>query len=428
MTYKHASAAGSWIGPFAAFWPSQALSLFGSRLVSFALIWHLAQTTDSAAVLALAALASLMPQVVLGPAAGAIVDRGNRRHILIVADSAIAAATLILSGLFAAGIAAPWQIFTFMFLRAVGDGFHAPAMLTTTTLIVPERHLARVQGLNQALEGALNIAAAPIAAVLLGFFPVVGIMLIDILTALAAVGILLRLRIPQPERAAGDARSGSFLETTRKDVIEGMRYVWRWTGLCALMAAGVCFNSLLQPALMLLPILVRRSLDGTAITLGGIQAAFGIGIVAGGAGLGIWGGFRRRVWTVVLGLAGLGASLLAAGLHPAGNALWIAGCLFGCGAMMAVIHGALFAIIQSRVVPEMQGRVMALTMSAVGMAVPIGLTLAGPLADRLGPEVWFAAAGIVCLGMAASAAASPAVQRLEDRPREGRPTAETAVG
>ncbi len=416
MTHDTSSATGSWIKPFAAFWTSQALSLFGSQLVSFALIWNLARTTDSAAVLAIAALAGLMPQVILGPIAGAIVDRGNRRLLLILADSGIAAATLILSGLFLAGIVEPWQIFGFMFLRAVGGGFHGPAMLTSTALIVPERHLARVQGLNQALEGGLNIAAAPIAALLLGVFPVAGILWIDVLTALAAVGILLRLRIPQPERNSAAAQSDSFLETTRKDVIKGLRYVWRWTGLCVLLAAGVCFNALLQPALMLLPILVRRSLDGTAVSLGGIQAAFGVGIVSGGALLGIWGGFRRRVWTVILGLAGLGASLLAAGLHPVGNAIWIAACLFGGGAMMAVIHGALFAIIQSNVAPEMQGRVMTLTLSAVGVAVPLGLSLAGPLADRLGPEVWFAAAGVVCLGMAAAAAFSPAVRRLEDPP------------
>lgn len=390
------------------------MSLSGSQLVSFALIWHLARMTDSAAVLATAALAGLLPQVILGPAAGAIVDRGNRRLILIVTDTGIAAATMILAALFLAGIAQPWHIYTLMFLRAVGGGFHGPAMLSSTALMVPDRHLTRIQGWNQAMEGALNIAAAPIAALLLGMFPVAGILCIDILTAVAAVGILLRVRIPRPERTAAAAQSPSFLMTTLRDVSKGADYVWRWTGLCAVLAMGVCFNALLQPALMMLPILVRRSLDGTALTLGGIQAAFGIGIVAGGASLGVWGGSRRRIWTVILGLAGLGASLLGAGLHPAGNAIWIAVCLFGCGAMMAVIHGALFAIIQSRVVADMQGRVLALTMSAVGVAVPLGLSIAGPLADRLGPEIWFAAAGIACLSMAAAAVASPLVRRMED--------------
>jgi DHA3 family macrolide efflux protein-like MFS transporter len=415
MTQEKSFPTDAWIGPFAAFWVSQSLSLFGSQLVSFALIWHLTRWTDSAAVLAFAGLTGFLPQVILGPAAGAIVDRWNRRRILIAADAGIAAATLILAGLFLAGIVEPWHLYILLFLRAVGGAFHGPAMLASTALMVPDRQLARVQGANQALEGALNIAAAPIAAVLLGMLPVEGILSIDILTALAAVGLLLRLRIPQPARPADAARPASFLETTWKDVAEGIRYVRHWTGLCALLAAGVCFNALLQPALMLLPILVRRSLDGTALSLGGIQAAFGTGIAAGGAVLGVWGGFRRRVGTVLLGLAGLGACLLAAGVHPAGSAAWIAGCLFGCGAMMAVIHGALFAVIQSTVAPDMQGRVMSLTLSVVGVAVPIGMAAAGPLADRWEPEYWFAAAGIACLGMAAAAAASPAVRRLEDR-------------
>jgi DHA3 family macrolide efflux protein-like MFS transporter len=427
MTQKSSLTIETWIGPFAAFWVSQALSLFGSQLVSFALIWHLARTTDSAAVLATAALVGLLPQVVIGPAAGAIVDRGNRRWILIAADAGIAAATLALAGLFLADAVEPLHIYLLTFLRAVGGGFHGPAMLTSTGWMVPDRHLARVQGLNQALEGALNIAAAPIAAVLLCILPVEGILGIDILTAFAAVGLLLCTRIPQPEPAADAARTAPFLERTLRDVIEGIRYVRGWTGLCALLTMAVCFNALLQPALTLLPILVRRSLDGTALSLGGIQAAFGMGIVAGGVLLGVWGGFRRRVRTVIMGLAGLGAGLLAAGGHPPGNAIWIAGCLFVCGAMMAVIHGALFAIIQSNVAPDMQGRVMALTLSVVGVAVPIGLTFAGPLADRLGPECWFAAAGIVCLGMAASAAASPAVQRLEDRGKDRPKSAESAA-
>jgi DHA3 family macrolide efflux protein-like MFS transporter len=423
MTYDKSFATGGWFGPFAAFWASQALSRFGSQLVSFALIWYLARTTDSAAVLATAALAGLLPQVILGPAAGAIVDRGNRRFILIAADAGIAAATLVLAGLFLAGIVEPWHVYLLAFLRAVGGGFHGPAMLASTSLMVPDRHLARVQGLNQALEGALNITAAPIAAVLLGIFSMDRILFIDILTALAAIGLLLRLQIPQPAGTAAAARPAPFLETMRRDLVDGIHYVWRWSGLCALLAAIVCFNALLEPALTLLPILVRRSLDGTAVSLGGIQAAFGVGIVAGGALLGIWGGFRRRVWTVILGLAGLGACLLAAGFHPAGDAMWIAACLFGCGAAMAAIHGALFAIVQSNVAPDMQGRVMALLLSVVGVAVPLGLTLAGPLADRLGPECWFAAAGAACLAMAVSAAASPAVRRMEDPARTEPPAA-----
>jgi DHA3 family macrolide efflux protein-like MFS transporter len=426
MTNQNRFAKTEWIGPFAAFWISQALSLFGSQLVSFALIWHLARTTDSAAVLATAALAGLLPQVVLGPAAGAIVDRWNRRFILLAADAGIALATLLLAGLFLAGIVEPWHIYLLMFVRSVGGGFHGPAMLSSTALMVPDRNLTRIQGLNQALEGTLNIVAAPIAAVALGVVPVEGVLFIDILTALAAIGLLLRLRIPQPERTFDTVQSLSFLESTVKDVKAGMTYVWRWTGLCALLTMAVCFNALLQPALTMLPILVRRSLDGTALSLGGIQAAFGAGIVTGGGLLGVWGGFGRRVWTVILGLAGLGVCLLAAGFHPAGNAMWVAACLFGCGAMMALIHGALFAVVQANVAPDMQGRVMALLLSVVGVAVPLGLAAAGPLADRLGPESWFGAAGIACLGMAASAAASPAVRRMEDRGTARPPVAEPA--
>jgi DHA3 family macrolide efflux protein-like MFS transporter len=151
-----------WAPPFFTIWTGQAFSLLGSQLVQFALIWWLTKTTGSATVLATASLVGLLPQVILGPVIGTLVDRWNRRLTLILADSTIALATLGLALLFWSGKVEIWHVYLLMFIRSTAGGFHWPAMQASTSLMVPKEHLARIQGLNQILQGGMNIASAPL--------------------------------------------------------------------------------------------------------------------------------------------------------------------------------------------------------------------------------------------------------------------------
>ena len=148
-----------WLRSFAPIWAGQAFSLLGSNLVQFTLVWWLTEKTGSTVVLATATLVALLPEVLLAPFAGALVDRWNRRRVMMVADGAIALVTLGLVALFLTNAIQPWHIYVAMFLRAVGGGFHFPAFAASSTLMVPERHLARLAGANQALRGMMSIAA-----------------------------------------------------------------------------------------------------------------------------------------------------------------------------------------------------------------------------------------------------------------------------
>jgi DHA3 family macrolide efflux protein-like MFS transporter len=156
-----------WRLRFFTIWTGQAISRFGSQVVSFALIWWLTEKTGSVGVLTVASLMTLLPPVFLGPIAGALVDRWDRRKILMVSDSTIALFSGILAFLYWRGIAAPWHIYGVMLVRAIGDSFHGPSTKASTTLMVPKAHLSRIAGMNQALNGALRIAAPPLGAVLL---------------------------------------------------------------------------------------------------------------------------------------------------------------------------------------------------------------------------------------------------------------------
>jgi len=177
---------GSWAPKFFTIWTGQAFSLIGSAPVQFALVCWITKSTDSATVLANATLMALLPQILLGPFIGALVDRWNRRLIMILADTDIAAATGILIFLFATGRVQVWQIFFILLVRSLGGAFHSPAMTASTSLMVPKQHLARLSGMNQTLQGMLSIFAPPLGAMLIGLLPMQGVLAIDIGTAAIA--------------------------------------------------------------------------------------------------------------------------------------------------------------------------------------------------------------------------------------------------
>ncbi len=404
-----------WARKYFALWGGQAVSILGSHLVQFALIWWLTQTTGSATVLATAALAGMLPQIVLGPLVGTFVDRWNRRLTMIVADSAIALATLLLAYLFWIDHTQLGHVYAILFIRSLGGAFHWSAMSASTSLMVPEAHLSRVQGFNQMLNGGLNIIAAPLGALLLQFLPIQGILAIDVGTALIAIAPLLFIQVPQPESNNGSDPAASPKATFWHDLGAGLRYVTSWPGMMILMALAVLINLLLSPAFALLPILVTQHFGGNALQLGWLESAAGLGIVLGGLLLGVWGGFKRRVVTSLVGLIGLGIGTTLVGLTPATMFALSVGAMFLVGGMSSITNGPILAVIQSTVEPEMQGRVFTLLNSVASMMAPLGLVIAGPLSDAFGVRTWFLLGGAVTTLLGLTGFLLPALLNLETR-------------
>lgn len=406
---------GSWKRTFGAIWIGQAFSLFGSMLVQFALVWWLTQKTGSATILAIASLVALLPQVLLGPIAGAIVDRVSRKRMMIIADGMTALVTLALVFIVMSGNLQTWHIYVAMFLRSLGGAFHWPAMQSSTSLLVPDEHLSRVAGLNQALQGAMNIIAPPTGALLLGVMKLEWVLSIDVITALLAILPVLFVSIPQPKHDV-PVDMQSPIKTIMLDVKEGFIYVWNWKGLMIILLMAVGINFLISPAFALLPLLVTKHFNAGALQYSWLESAIGIGIVAGGVGLGVWGGFKKKVYTSGLGLLGMGVGTLMVGIAPS-SAYWIAlAGMFVLGVMNPMTNGPLFALVQSRVDKEKQGRVMTLINSFSSGMVPLAMIIAGPLADRYGVQTWFVLGGIVCVLMAIGLVSIPAVVHIEDDP------------
>lgn len=413
-----------WAARFFTIWIGQALSLVGSQMGGFALVWWLTQASGgSATVLATSSLVATLPMIFLGPFAGALVDRWSRRSVMIVADSLVAAFSALLAVLAWTDALQIWHIYGIVFVRALGGTFHFAAMQAATSLMVPSDQLARVSGMNQVLHGALGIITPPLGALAISMMPLYAIMGIDVVTAAFAIAPLFFVHIPDPVRGPQLAEgSPGLVRGLLGDVREGLVYVWRWTGLFIVLVVAALLNGVINPAFALMPILVKEHFGGDVLQLGWAESAWGIGLIVGGLLLAVWGGFKRKIYTSLLGLAVAGFSFAAVGLAPAAMFnLALAG-LFVAGLSNPIINGPFLAIVQSAVAPEVQGRVFTAISSLSGIAAPVGMLIAGPLADALGVQVWFLIGGAISVAMSVGLRAIPAVMHLEDYRRE--PTVE----
>ena len=239
----------------------------------------LTEKTGSATMLAFASFFSYLPEVILAPFAGALVDRWNRRRVMIVADGSIALATIAVALLFWLGWVQIWHVFVVLFLRSLGNLSHWAAMKASTSMMVPEEHLARIAGINQALQGGVNIAGPALGAILLGVMPIFVVLFIDVGTALLAIIPLLFVIIPQPQ-GAGVGKAVT-VRSVLGDVRQGMRYVLSWRGLSVLLLMAVLCNFFFTPLFSILPILVTGYFKGGVYQLGWIESAWGVGVVTG---------------------------------------------------------------------------------------------------------------------------------------------------
>ncbi|MGH9870028.1 MAG: MFS transporter [Candidatus Polarisedimenticolia bacterium] len=382
-------------------WSGQALSLAGSQASQFSLVWWLTLETNSPAVLSTATLFALLPAIVLGPAIGALVDRWSRRITMVVADGAVALGSLALAGLFLTESASTTSVLLFILWRAIGGAFHAPAMMSATSLMVPAEHLGRVQGVNQMLQGGLGILTAPLGALLLGLLGMTGVMAVDVATALFAIAPLLFVRVPEPERRAETSPTGnaSFLS----DFGAGLRYLRNLPGHVALIGYAAAINLFLVPAFALLPLLVLQELGGDVGMQAWVTSAFGVGAILGGLALSVSGGLGSSVRTALASIVGLGAATFALGMTPGWLYPMAIAAMLVLGVFSATANGPIAAILQATIAPEYQGRVFTLVMSVAGAMTPVGLLLAAPLADLVGVRAWYLAGGVVCAAMGAAA-------------------------
>ena len=398
--------------PMRDFWAvftGQAFSLLGSRLVQFSLVWWLTSTTGSASVLATASIMAFLPQVFITPFAGALIDRWDRRKVLMGVDAVNALAIILLMGLFAAGMVTPIHVYLVMFIRSIGGAFQWPAMQASTSLMVEDEMLSKIAGLNQALIGLAAIVAPPIGVLLMDLLPLQLVLGVDVITAAMAILPLTLIRIPRPERI--ELKTS---ESVINDLKEDFNFIKDWKGLLIIMVVAMAFNFLIVPAISLTPILVTGHFAGDSVKYAIIETTMGLGMVAGGVSLGVWGGFKSRIKTALLGSVGMGIGVALIGVSPSNLYIMAVTGMAITGIMNPIVNGSFFAILQSTVPKDIQGRVIAILMSGTAAMAPLGLAIAGPLADIIGVRVWFLIGGTLIVLMGIVGFFVPSIMNIEE--------------
>jgi DHA3 family macrolide efflux protein-like MFS transporter len=364
--------------PFLLVWFGQVVSNLGSGMSGFAMgVWAY-RLTGSVTALSLITLFATLPNMLLSPLAGALIDRWGRRSVLLINNFGAGACTLVMAALYWAGVLQIWHVYVLVLTSRCFNVFQLPAFSSATALLVPRNQLLRANGMAQLGPSAAQIAAPILAVMLMDVIGVGGIFFLDCSSFLFAAATLLAIRIPKPSlSAAGQEGRGSLLYES----FYGWTYIRKRKGLLGLLLFFAFANYCLTVVQILVTPLVLSF--GNAKTLAMVLTSGAIGGVVGGLALGIWGGGRslRRI-PIILGFTLLqGATLLLGGLRPA--ALLVAAAMAVALFALPMIRGSSEAIWQSKVPQDLQGRVFSIRRMIAGVAFPLAGASAGPLADRV---------------------------------------------
>jgi len=386
-----------WKKTFYTYFFSQAFTLLGGAMAQFAIIWWLTQETGSGSVLAMAAFAGLLPQAVVGPMAGILVDRYNRKVIIIAADILRATAGGILCIAFIMNWNSLGLIFVMLGIRSIGAAFHMSAKQAIIPLLVPEEELLRVSGFKQILNSASSIAGPILGIAAFNLLGIEWVLILDILGS--AIAILALLIIGIPKVRSNTTASGK--SSMRIEFKEGIEEIRRHSGLLTLVVFSTLLNLVMTPIFTLFPLVTQNQFLGGSWHASFVQGALGVGMLLGGALLGTVLAKAKKKPLLYSSVFLFGISVVMIGLlNPNGFYIFVA--LSGViGVMGSLLNGTFIAHVQRIIAPEVMGRVMSLLFTLAIVATPVGLLIVGPLTDVIGLMPIFIGAGVTLLGAGA---------------------------
>ena len=385
-TERHAHA--GWKRTIALFLGGQTISLFGSALVQYAMMWHLTLSTNSGVMMTIYILCGFLPTFLLSPFAGVWADRYNRKAIIVLADSTIAVATLVLALLMLSGYDALWLFFLMAAIRALGTGVQGPAVGAVLPQIVPENMLTKMNGLYGSIQSLVTLLSPIVSAALLDVAPIETIFFVDVATAAIAIFIMLTLvRIPIHAKAALQQQIGFFA-----DMRQGLAYIRNHRFVMQLLSFFAIFFVLAAPVAFLTPLQVTRSFGTEYWRLTAIEIAFSIGMMLGGLLIASWGGLRNRVHTLVLSGFLFGIFTFALGVVPSFWAYLAFMAIIGVA--MPIFNTPSTVLLQEKVDNDYLGRVFGVLGMVSTSMMPLGMLVFGPIADYVAIEWLLIGTGI----------------------------------
>lgn len=369
---------------------SQAVTLFGSSLVQYAMMWYVARATDSGRMMALYTICGFLPQVLVSLFAGVWADRYDRRKLIMLADGGIAISTLFLCVLMLLGYEGMAPIFIISAVRSFGSGIQSPAVSALIPQIVEERHLMRVNSINGTIQSFVMLVAPIVGAGLLMLGSMPAALMVDVVTAAIGIGVLLHLRIPLHERA--EQKIGTH---PLDDLKDGMRYALKSFFIRRMTVYYLITSILIVPAAMFNVLFVTRIYGESYVYLALNEAVFFVGSIVGGLALATWGGFRNRIQTLAIGCSVFGLATLLMGLAPP---FWLyLPVMLAAGLTMPTFQAPVMVLMQEKVGGDMLGRIFSLTQIVSTLAMMVATAVTGSISDAIAIEWVMLADGVLLI-------------------------------
>jgi DHA3 family macrolide efflux protein-like MFS transporter len=369
-----------WKKKTALFLSSQSLSLFGSMLVQYAIIWHVTLTTQSGTILTISTLSAFLPQIIISLFAGVWADRYHRKFLIISADVLTALSTLVLAMFFLLGYRELWLLFLVSGIRSVGAGIQTPAVNALLPQIVPKDRLIKVNSINGTIQPFIMIATPLVSGAMLSYSRLETIFFIDVLTAILAVSLLLVLKVSTHEKAAAEQKTG-YLD----DLKAGLAYIGQNRQIKTLFLFFAFIFLLVAPVAFLTPLLVTRSFGDEVWRLTANEVTFFGGSILGGIIMTAWGGFKNRFRTI--GLSCILWAFLFTGLGLSKGFVVYLIFMSLAGIPMPFWNASTTTLLQEMVEPDMQGRMFGVMQLIMTTVLPVGMLVFGPIADVITIEV-----------------------------------------
>lgn len=365
----------NWKSSISRFLTAQTVSLFGSSIVQYAIVWYITLTTSSGKMLTLSTLCGFLPQIIVSLFAGVWIDRYNRKKMVMLSDTAIAVSTLLLAISYFMGYKNIWLLLIVLVVRSAGTGIQTPAVQAMIPQIVPTDQLMRVNGINSTLSSIIMFISPAVSGAILSVAPLEATLLIDVVTAVIGVAITSTVRI-KPYKKTHET-GNSYLAEIRL----GFSYLKENYFIKRLLLFQLTILFLISPSAFLTPLMVSRTFGGEVWRLTASEMSYSLGMVLGGILIAAWGGFKKKLNTTLM--AGALYGLLMIGLGTAPVFLIYLVCNTLIGLTSPCYNAPITVTIQEKVDPEMHGRIFSFMQIATSCALPMGMVLFGPLADMM---------------------------------------------
>jgi DHA3 family macrolide efflux protein-like MFS transporter len=395
---------GNWKRNSALFVIGQALSLFGTMIVQYAIMWHITLKTQSGSMMTLFTVAGFLPMFFISPFAGVWADRFNRKYIINIADGATALVSLLAAVFIMAGVDSAAILLCCAVIRSLGQGVQMPAAGAFVPDIVPQEQLTKINGIQSSIQSFITLTAPAASGAMMAIAPLEILFFLDVITALIGISIVLFfVKTPKKEKQAGNRPEQGGIAYFY-DLKEGIGYIKKHGYVLRMIIFSAVFLFFFAPASLLTPLQTTRNFGDDVWRLSALEITFSLGMMAGGVLIGLWGGFKNRIYTMTLSCALCGLLSVALGLVPNFPLYLVIMAIMGVS--FPLYNAPSMVLLQTTVEAAFMGRVLSVFTMVSSVMMPLGMVVFGPVADRVPINTLLVGTGIIvtllCIPMAAS--------------------------